>query len=275
MKVAVVGHVEWGRFIQVDHVPEGGEIVRGQEIASGATGGGAIAATELLRLNGSCMFFTSVGDDGLGRAAIEQLRSVGLEVFASVDTTNPTKEVIAEIDANNERTITTLGSLAPSGKDSTLPWAELKTADAVYFVSGDIAALQFARSANALVSTARVYPLIRSAGVMTDALVLSANDYDEISALADPPTEPGLIVTTNGTRGGSTNIGVNYIAEVVPEAEFVDTYGCGDSFAAGLTYALAKGLDIASALKLAAHSGAMATRRRGLCVDLATLPKQM
>lgn len=49
----------------------------------------------------------------------------------------------------------------------------------------------------------------------------------------------------------------------VDEKDTRDFYGCGDSFAAGLTYGLANELTIADALKQAALSGAEAAKRNG------------
>ena len=43
----------------------------------------------------------------------------------------------------------------------------------------------------------------------------------------------------------------------------VDAYGCGDSFAAGLTYGLAAGMDLPAALALAARCGAHCLTGRG------------
>jgi ribokinase len=42
-----------------------------------------------------------------------------------------------------------------------------------------------------------------------------------------------------------------------------DAYGCGDSFAAGLTYGLGAGDDIDAALALAARNGAACLTARG------------
>jgi ribokinase len=42
-----------------------------------------------------------------------------------------------------------------------------------------------------------------------------------------------------------------------------DAYGAGDSFAAGLTYGLGAGMDIADAVRLAARCGATAMTGRG------------
>ncbi|MGB2711191.1 MAG: PfkB family carbohydrate kinase, partial [Conexibacter sp.] len=43
----------------------------------------------------------------------------------------------------------------------------------------------------------------------------------------------------------------------------VDAYGCGDSFAAGLTYGLAAGIELDAALALGARCGAHCLTGRG------------
>ena len=49
----------------------------------------------------------------------------------------------------------------------------------------------------------------------------------------------------------------------VPPGPVEDAYGAGDCFAAGLTYALAKGMEIQDALTFASERGALALTRRG------------
>jgi ribokinase len=50
---------------------------------------------------------------------------------------------------------------------------------------------------------------------------------------------------------------------VPPPGAAVDTYGCGDSFAAGLTFGLAAGLGLDAALTLGARCGAWCLAGRG------------
>ena len=135
--------------------------------------------------------------------------------------------------------------------------------DAVYFVSGDAAALKAARKAKKLVATARVLPVLKEAGVPLDGLVMSRKDEGELYASGDLNPSPKLVVKTGGTEGGFTETGETYAAEQLEPGELKDLYGCGDSFAAGLTYALAEEKSVDEALKVAAHCGAEAARREG------------
>ena len=83
MRAAVVGHVEWMEFVPVEHVPRAGEIVGAAESWCQAAGGGAVAALQLAQLAESVQFFTTLGDDELGRASKAELEKQGVEVHAT------------------------------------------------------------------------------------------------------------------------------------------------------------------------------------------------
>jgi ribokinase len=212
---------------------------------------------QIARLNGSCLFFTVVGNDELGKKSIEQLRANSVEVYAQTVDDQPTKTIAVHIDENNERTITVAGNLRPSGQDTSLPWDKLAEMDAVYFVSGDIEALKYAIRSKALTSIARVLPLIKQSNVQLDALLAS-----ERYKPGDINPEPKSVITTQGGSGGYLENGIRYRAEAVSPENIVDFYGCGDSFAAGVTYGLAN-REIHTALAISAHAGATAAQRRG------------
>ena len=80
MRAAVVGHVEWIEFAEVDHVPEPGEIVHADRTFQLPGGGGAVAVVQLAKLAGSATLFTAFGDDELGHRAERELRESGFEV---------------------------------------------------------------------------------------------------------------------------------------------------------------------------------------------------
>ena len=58
MRVAVVGHVEWIRFVRVDRVPAGGEIAHSFDDWEQAGGGGGVAAVQLALLADEAHLFT-------------------------------------------------------------------------------------------------------------------------------------------------------------------------------------------------------------------------
>jgi ribokinase len=170
------------------------------------------------------------------------------------------------VDADGERTITTLGErLQPSASDH-LPWNELERADAVYFTAGSGGALLEARRAKILVATSREMDLLAEADIQLDAVVGSLRDSAEDYDPAALSRAPGMVVRTDGTRGGwyETADGRAGSYEAVdPPGPILDTYGTGDCFAAGLTFALGAGMALPEALVLGARCGAWCVTGRG------------
>jgi ribokinase len=264
VRAAVVGHVEWVRFAQVERLPRQGEIVTASDSWEEPAGGGADAAGELVRLGAEVDFFLAVGNDDLGQRAREALETLGCRVHASTREA-PQRRAFTYVDAEGERTITLMGAkLHPHGSDP-LPWGDLAEVDAVYFCAGDADALRAARQARVLVATAREVPTLIEAQVQLDALVRSGQDPSEAYLPGQLDLAPRLIVTTMGREGGAFVAGPEegvYAAAELP-GPIVDAYGAGDSFAAGLTFALGRGDGPAAALAFAAHCGAAAMTRRG------------
>jgi ribokinase len=261
MNVAVVGHIEWVQFIRVEHVPTPGEIVTAVDFWEEAAGGGAVAAVQLARIAGSCTFFTVLGDDELGRRAHKQLTNQGVRVECEfVD--RPTRRGVTFVDENGERTITVMGETLHPSASHRLPWMELERCDGVYYTAGDVSALEAARRARILVATSRELAMLRRAGVAIDALVGSGEDMAERFQPGDLKPPPKLVVSTAGALGGWTQPGGPFRAVPLP-APVSDSYGAGDSFAACLTYGLARGLEREEALELASRCGAAVMTGRG------------
>jgi ribokinase len=262
VEVAVVGHVEWVEFVRVEHMPRPGEIVHSLERWEEPAGGGAVAAVQLARLNGGVHFFTALGGDELGRRSREQLEGQGVTVH-SPSLAEPQRRAFTHVDGDGERTITVLGQkLLPSGEHAEVPWELLGRCDAVFFVSGDVSALRAARRARVLVATARELATLRRAGEQVDVLVGSGEDPGERFEPGELAPAPQTVVTTSGGLGGWIRPGGPFRA--APLAGPVeDAYGCGDCFAAGLTFGLAQRLAMEDAVALAAECGAAALTRRG------------
>ena len=261
MNLAVVGHVEWVEFARVERVPAPGEIVTAHETWEEAAGGGAVAAVQLAKLNGVCAFYTVLGDDDLGRRSFEQLRQQGVEVHSAF-VSRPTRRGFTFVDETGERTITVIGDKLHPGPSHHLPWLELARFHGVYFTAGDVGALEAARRARVLVATSRELATLRRAGIELDALVGSGEDLSEQYHPGDLDPPPKLVVSTAGPLGGWTQPGGPYRAAPLP-GPVSDAYGAGDSFAAGLTFALAQGLDRDEALQLAGRCGAAARTGKG------------
>jgi ribokinase len=178
----------------------------------------------------------------------------------------PTRRALTFLDPTGERTITTLGQRLSAERSDRLGWEELADFDAVYFTAGDAGTLRAARAARVLVASPRGRGAFADGGEPLDALVLSARDAPERGWAAELDPSPRITVMTAGAGGGSWTDGDgsagSWQAAPAP-GPFADSYGCGDAFAAGLTYALGRGDRLELALELAAGCGAACLTRRG------------
>jgi ribokinase len=262
-RVAVIGHVEWVEFARVGQVPAPGEIVHALDTWQEPAGGGAVAAVQLARLAGECLFLTALGDDELGHRAARGLEELGVRV-ETVWRPEPQRRAFVHVDDAAERTITVIGArMGPHG-DDPLPWDELADVDAVYFTAGDAKALRAARAARQLVATTRANEVLVPAQVQLDVLVRSGRDPGEQYVELEPP--PRFVAETDGTAGGTLveadGVATRWAAAPLP-GPAVDAYGAGDSFAAGLTFALASGKSPVEAVDLGARCGAVCMTGRG------------
>ena len=266
MRVAVVGHVEWIEVARVPEEPGAGAIVHATETWEEPGGGGAVAAVQLAKLAASdALFVTALGDDALGHRVHAELSALGLRVEAAWRPV-PQRRGFVHVDARGERTITVIGDrLGPHGSDR-LPWDDLAGFDAVYFTAGDAEAARRARAARVMTATTRALASLEPARVPLDALLASAHDAGERYAAGDLVPEPDLVVRTAGADGGTWEHRGGkhgeWAATSLPGTA-QDAYGCGDSFAGGLTWALAAGADPAEAVDVGARCGAACLTGRG------------
>ena len=266
IEVAVVGHVEWIEFARVERVPAPGEIVHALDTWEEPGGGGAVAAVQLARLAGRCLFVTALGDDDLGHRAERELTALGVRL-AVAWRAQPQRRAFVFTDAHAERTITVMGDRVGPRGDDHLPWSELADVDGIYFTAGDAGAVRAARSARTMVSTARAVDPLAAAGVQLDMVVVaSSRDAGERYTPGDIEPPPRFVARTAGAGGGEVEAADGstsaWRAAPLPGPP-VDAYGAGDCFAAGLTFGLASGRSPQDALELGARCGAACVTGRG------------
>lgn len=262
-RVAVIGHVEWVDFIEVEHFPQPGDLLEVQSSFARAGGGGGVAAAVLRELGADVDFFLALGRDAQGEAALEQLQERGIDAHVAWRQ-EPTRRAVTLLQPGGERTIITIGKrLEPRG-DDRLPWERLKQADGVYFTAGDAGALAHGREARVLVATPRGRAALAEGAPPLDALIYSADDPSETEAAEKLAARTRLLLDTRGDRGGGwqgEEEGTWEASE--PPGEPKDAYGCGDSFAAGFTFGLADGGTVVQAVRVGADCGARLLTRTG------------
>jgi ribokinase len=263
-RIAVVGFVEWVHYASVRELPRPGQIVEATRAWEGPGASGAVCAVQLARLGADTSLYTTFGDDEAAAGARRLLAGSGVTVHAASHR-GPQRRSTALLDASGERSIV-VDSHDPSlrGVDP-LPWRSLSEVDAVLFSGGDADALRHSRRAPIVVATARTHPTLTAAGVHVDALVGSSVDDDDRFDAARLPSAPALVAWTAAGEGGTLHAGGEdtAFAPMPLRAPVLDSYGCGASFAAGLTFALAGGADPLRAVERGARCGADCRTRHG------------
>jgi len=250
LKFAVIGHIEWINFLKVDLLPEPGIITHAKTSLELPAGGGALIAKTLYELsNNEIHFFTSLGKDYYGEKSCEFFEKIGINLHVAWRSES-TRKGFSLIDNNGERSITIIGKrLSPSYNDD-LDWNILCEMDGIFITAGDNILFKKAREANILCTTPRVgIDLINQSNVNLDAIIGSNLDPDESFLLSDLNKKPRYTIKTEGEKGGYYIPGGRFNA-ITNNNQKIDSYGCGDSFAAGILYGLAENWPIEKALKL-------------------------
>ena len=251
LNFAVVGHVEWVSFIKVDQFPKRGVISHSENFAEYPAGGGSVIAKTLSELTTNQVhFFTSLGNDYYGEQCFNILSNMGIKLHVSW-LNKPTRRGFSLIDCDGERAITVIGErLAPVHKDK-LEWEIFEKMDGIFITASDSEIFKKARIAGSLCTTPRVgLKTINESSVFLDGLIGSNLDPGEIFYLSDLSVEPRYIIKTEGEKGGVVYPGGRYKA-LKNKKPKVDSYGCGDSFAAGILYGLTSKWSIEKSLNLA------------------------
>lgn len=262
--VAVIGHVEWVTHVRGD-MPRPGEIAHLGDPLEEPAGGGAVSAAQVAKLGARCHFFTALGGDALGGEAAERLTGEGVTVHAAYRA-EPQTRAVSATGAAGDRAIAVLGAPVVVTRADPLPWDLLARADAAYFTGHDPDALVAARAARILVVTARRLAVLADSGVRADVVVGSSTDAAEHVAPGDLPVEPDALLWTAGADGGTYRRSDGTRGRwhaATPPGPPVDSYGCGDSFVAGLTVGLARGWHLDRAIALGARCGAACLTGRG------------
>jgi sugar/nucleoside kinase (ribokinase family) len=252
-------------------------------IASYGGGAAANVAAWAVAAGADASFVGRVGDDPLGRQAVDELTTAGVDARVTVDPGRPTGTVIVLVDPAGERTMIP----SPGANDAPLDLAALPaTADWLY-VSGYAllnagsrptarAALAAARERGwrVAVDPASAAPLAATgAGAFlewlgSDVLVLPNADEARVLTGRGDPAEAaraladrlGEAVVKTGPAGAIWSDGRSVVAADGAPARVVDTTGAGDAFAAGF---LAGAGDIPARLALAARLGGLAVTQPG------------
>jgi ribokinase len=250
-------------------------------------GGGSAANTAawVVAAGGSATFVGRVGDDILGRKAVDELAGGGVDLAVTVDPSLPTGTCIVLVDPSGERTmVPSAGANAVGGSAPPLVASDhVHVSGYALFhpVSGStaVAGLAAAHDAGCSLSAdaASAAPL-RAFGpeaflaALPASTLLFAND-DEAAVLSgtrdvDAAAQAlgrrnGEAIVKCGVAGAVWSDGTHVVRVAPEQLVAVDSTGAGDAFAAGVLVARQSGADVTEALRAGNALAGRAIAQRG------------
>jgi ribokinase len=277
--------------IRVPALPAAGQTVLGDSFAISPGGKGANQAVAARRSGGDVVFVAAVGDDDLGRQAVERYRGEGIDVDHIRTIQNAASGVaLIFVGPDGENMIGVApganGHLSP-GDIERLPAQVFRAGDVLLVgleipVSTAIRAMQRGQAAGTKVilnpapapslEPDLAVALFSAADVITpnrlEAAMLSrmaASLPLDLAACAGRLLEkgPGSVVMTLGAEGCLVATADGSQAIASPRVQVADTIGAGDAFNGALAVALGQGRPLAEAAAWACAAAALAVTKPG------------
>ncbi|WP_042688775.1 ribokinase [Azospirillum sp. B506] len=294
--IVVFGSVNIDVCAYSDRLPRPGETVHGTGYAMGLGGKGANQAAAAARLGGTVEMVGRTGGDAFGEMARSRLAGFGVRTgHLSNDPAHPTGIAVIGVEGSGENCITVIGGANMAvGEQDVAQAAPLFGSAAVLLLQLEIplaAGLAAASAVRAGGGRIILDPapaphggfaadVFRAVDAMTpnetetEALVgLRPTTPDEAAVAAERLAERGLsiAIVKLGAKGVFYR-GLGQQGFIPPfPVTAIDTVAAGDCFNGGLAFALARGDDLAAAVRFAAACGALATTRAGAADSAATL----
>ena len=288
LDVLAVGDLNPDLLVTGDVIPRFGQAE--QDVAARLTLGGsaAIFAAGAARLGLRTAIAAAIGDDALGRAALELLAARGVDTSLARVLPTPATGLSIHLQRGEDRAILTdRGAIAAleieprveraAGAARHVHLASLFLVPGLAQRGG--ALVEAARRGGATVSVDTNFdpeqrfdapPWLTGADVLmpneTEALALARRDDGDVLTAARALARGGALVAVKRGPDGALAVRGDEVVHVPAAAlggEAVDAVGAGDSFDAGLVRGLLDGLGLEEALRLACACGTLSLRAAG------------
>ena len=280
-KIVVVGSSNTDMVIKSKHLPAPGETVLGGEFSMNPGGKGANQAVAAARLKGDVVFVARVGDDDLGRSAVEGFRKHGVDTsYITYDPVAASGVALILVDEMGENSISVaLGANATIKTEHLEPTIDVMV-DSAYVLTQLESPLEIVEYL-AKASVAHGFPLVLNpapAQPLSDELlsalhIITPNEIeagllsgvtvtDEESARKAAQVLRGkgvdIVLITLGGKGAY--VLSDEMDELVPavKTKVVDTTAAGDTFNGALLVALSEGNDLKTSVRFAHAAAAYA-----------------
>jgi ribokinase len=282
-RVVVVGSINADLVVTVPSLPRAGETVTGGTFARHGGGKGANQAVAAARFGAHVSLVGAVGDDHMGRDALDELAGEGVDTTAIARLDGvATGVALIFVDAAGENVIA-VASGANDEVDADRVRAGLEgrlDGEPGVVLLGhevpDAAVLAGARAARAagwraVLNPAPARPLSPELLGLAPLLTPNASEACALAGEADPAAAAASlavasgapVLVTLGGRGALLVDGERREEIAAPSVDVVDTTGAGDALNGALAAELARGTGLADAAVAAVAAASLSTRRPG------------
>jgi len=286
--IVIVGSMNIDLIAYAARLPERGETVMGERFAMGFGGKGANQAVMAARLGGRVLMVGGLGDDSYGELTLANLASAGIDAsgvqrFAGSSGVAP---IWVEPDGSNRIIVVPGANLL---LDPARAAADVRGAARVDVVVGQFEIAQHvtaagfaaarARGATTILNPAPAAPIDPELLAVTDWLIPNETELAAIAGMTVPDDLEAdgqralaalagrlgvRLLVTLGERGAALVTGDGSVVRVAaPRVDAVDTTGAGDAFVGAFAWALASGMDEASAARVGCAIAADSVLRPG------------
>lgn len=288
--VVVVGSMNMDLVLQLERWPEPGEKVAGLGYRTVPGGKGANQAVAASRLGARVQMVGCVGQDEFGRTMTDSLVAAGVDTSAIRQASSGTGVALVGVEPGGSHRVVVVpganqavterhiedehSALTRAGwllLQLEIPFPTVEAAARLAFMIGTRVVLD----PSPLPAQGLPRSLLRCVDILVPTLeqAVTLTGYDEPGRAAARLLEWGVgaVVITNGLDGALVvdQAGAHRIAPFTTEV--VDSTGAGDAFVGGLAAALAAGMDLPAAARVAAAAGAVSATRLGAQPSLPTL----
>jgi len=270
--VAVLGAINVDLVVRAPELPRPGTTTTDGVFSrhqGGKGGNQAVAAARALGGHGQVAMLGCVGQDDLGREAVDALRVEGIDVEGVARASDaPTGVALIVVDDAGENQIV----VAPGANlrlelphvlaelERTAPGLVLVSLEASPEATIGAATWCASRGVPMLLNPAPPRPWAREFLGAATYLTPNTHELEALGALPD-----GLvIVETRGAEGAAIRApGIEELRVQAPAVESVDTTGAGDCLSGVLAASLAEGMDLPTAVRRAVDAAALSVTVRG------------
>ncbi len=281
--ITVFGSINVDLVCRVRKIPLPGETVIGSDYALIPGGKGANQALAARRAGAEVRLVGAIGDDDIGKVALDELIPGGVDLTAVARRKGTTGVAIITVDESGENTIVVSPGANAAANAGQIPPGGLSTRDTLLLQMEVPHAEVFAAAkaapaggARVVLSVAPFAPLDPAILGDIDIVIVNEHEAEDFARHIGLPTG-GAEATVAALAG---RLGRTVIATLGPEGAIaagpegvirvpalpvipVDTTGAGDTFAGVLAAFLDEGRDLGTAMAYAAVAGSLACLKHG------------